>query len=335
MVNLSERVFLCFAWEDLAEVQSFVADMEHELDAKTMPVSEIELNFEANEQKIDTAEVFVVFISTASKKTDYVKQCVVRAQHLNKNIIPIEIGKTSFLESMPPEFKFRTKPYVYRNEESRAKLFAQLKASFGFNIEDGDEYGCVVHIVTDIDANIFRYGELLGTAKANEDYKIRLTKGAHLLDFVSLSDAGIRYSTSYKVENNDGEQFLSLPLADLLKKKQEEEEKALKDAEMKRKYEEEKAIREAEIKRKFDEEQYQKNLELEQKEREIALKREQQAIAVRERQQEMEFRKQQEKEQSSKSKNGCWIIVIIVLGIAAPWTLLISLPWYFLKKKKK
>ena len=181
MKDFSDKIFLCYAWEDTAEVKRIVTDWENELDAQmaSPDAFTIKNKFEADEKtlrQIEDASIFILFISNASKKTDYVKEFIVRAQNINKNILPVEIGKNYFPlgNSMPAEFSFRTKPYSYNDKDSRAKLLAQLKATLGINIENGDEFGSLVHIVTDMNAIVLRYGQRLETAKVNEDNKIRL-----------------------------------------------------------------------------------------------------------------------------------------------------------------
>ena len=260
MIDVSSKLFLCYAWEDIARLQNIQKEIEDELDAKITsgisPKDCTELN-DSTSKKIEDALVFIVFISESSKRSDSVKSCVTYAQNLNKNILPIEIEKQSLFSSTPEEFKFRAKPYSFVDQNSKAMLFAQMKATLGFNVENGDGFGALVHVVTDRNARVSRYGEELGIANAGEDHKIRLKKGTHLLQFVDLEDSSLTYDVTYEVDSNDNEQFLNVPLGQLFKEKQLREEKAQ---------------REAEMKRKFDEENFQKNLQLEQKKRELELK---------------------------------------------------------------
>ena len=265
--DISNKLFLCYAWEDIARLQSIHKELEDELSSRIS--SGIDANSCANfddatSKKIEDAEVFVVFISESAKKSDYVKACVTYALNLNKNILPIEIEKQSLFSSTPEEFKFRSKPYSFVEKNSKAMLFAQLKASFGLNVESGDGFGSLVHVVTDRDANITRYGEQLGVAKANEDHRIRLKKGSHLLTFVDVEDSNLTFSLTYEVESNDSELFFEVPLGKLFLEKQQKEDKEK---------------REAEIKRKFEEENYQKRLLLEQKQRELELKQKEEELA--------------------------------------------------------
>ena len=268
MKDISNKLFLCYAWEDIARLQSIHKELEDELCSKISSGIDARncSNFDdSTSKRIEDAEIFVVFISESAKKSDYVKACVTYALNLNKNILPIEIDKQSLFSSYPEEFRFRSKPYSFIEKNSKAMLFAQLKASLGLNVESGDGFGSLIHVVTDRDANITRYGEQLGVAKASEDHRIRLKKGSHLLTFVDVEDSNLTYSLTYVVESNDSERFLEVPLGKLFKEKQQKEDKEK---------------REAEIKRKFDEENFQKKLLLEQKQRELELKQREEELAI-------------------------------------------------------
>jgi len=310
MIDVSSKLFYCYAWEDIAKIKNILIELEDELKAKLSSELDTKYSSDLNDntyKNIEDAEIFVVFISEASKKSDYAKACVTRALNLNKNILPIEIEKLSLFSSMPDEFKFRSKPYSFVDKTSKSMLFAQLKASLGFNVESGDGFGALIHVVTDRDARVYRYGEDLGLAKSGEDHKIRLKKGTHLLEFVDTIDSTIKYSMSYDVQSNDNEQFLNVPLNKLLREKQLEEEKAL---------------REVEMRKKFEEEQFQKNLELEQRQRELEVQRQQQEVQRKQQElQKQQQRIEQERIAATTQNNddnwGCgwiwWIIGIIWL----------------------
>ena len=270
MINVSDKIFLCYAWDDMAEVRRVVTELESELDIKISTTEDFAVNaFEASDEtyrSIENASIVILFITGASKKTAYVKECILRAQNTNKNILPIEIEKSKF-SSMPSEFKFRTKPYNYNDKDGKAKLLAQLKASLGINIENGDEVGAVVRVVTDLNAYVSRNGERLDTVFVGKDNRIRLRQGTHLLEFVAVDDYEIRCNMSYEVYSNAGEQYLSVSLADLFNKKQEEKEFAAQQAAIR------KEIRERELEhlRRAEEEA----ARIRQQQREEALRKEQ------------------------------------------------------------
>ncbi|WP_456098671.1 hypothetical protein [Prevotella jejuni] len=323
MIDVSKKFFLCYAWEDTARIQNILKEVEYEIKAKVSAgLTERDSNKVSDDdyKGIEDADVFVIFISNSSKKSDYVKECAIRAANLNKNVISIEIDRQNIFTSIPSELKFRAKPYIYDDTDSRAKLFAQLKASLGFNMESGDDYGTLVHIVTNRNSTVYRYGEKLGSAKAGEDCKIRLTKGSHLLEFVDIEDSTLRIAQTVNINSNDNEQFVDVDLNQLFKQKKTEEERVQRQVEMKK---------------QFEEDEYNKLLLNKQKEREEELQRREQELLLQKQEQEQELqrkKKEQEealqrhllyerqamiKSQQKKNSFGCswflWVIGIFIL----------------------
>lgn len=295
MQDISSKLFIIYAWEDTARVNTILKECEYEINAKLTadidsghsPILE-----EKTTKAIEDANVVMVFISDAAKKSDYVKAAVTYSLNVNKNIIPVNIDKRSMFSSMPEEFKFRAKPYNINDDESKNMLIAQLKATLGINIENGDEFGTLIHIVTDRNAKIMRYGEDLGTAIAGKDCKIRLANGYHRLEFIDTEDNTIRCTVHYNVEDNVKEQYLEVPIMLRYEQKLRADEKAK---------------REEEIKRQFEEQNYKKNLELEQRNRELELKqREREAERIHQRQlqaaAEERKRKQREAEEEERQR---------------------------------
>lgn len=323
MIDVSKKFFLCYAWEDTARIQNILKEVEYEIKAKVSAgLTERDSNKLSDDdyKGIEDADVFVIFISNSSKKSDYVKECAIRAANLNKNVISIEIDRQNIFTSIPSELKFRARPYIYDDADSRAKLFAQLKASLGFNMESGDDYGTLVHIVTNRNSTVYRYGEKLGSAKAGEDCKIRLTKGSHLLEFVDIEDSTLRIAQTVNIISNDNEQFVDVDLNQLFKQKKTEEERAQRQAEMKK---------------QFEEDEYNKQLRNEQKAREEELQRREEELLQQKREQEQELQRkkiEQAKDlqrqlllerqammgtEKNKKKSGCswifWVIGILIL----------------------
>lgn len=325
MQDISSKIFIIYAWEDTARVNSILKECEYEINAKLtadIDTGHSPILEDKTTKAIEDAKVVMIFISDAAKKSDYVKAAVTYSLNVNKNILPVNIDKRSMFGSMPEEFKFRAKPYNINDDESKNMLIAQLKATLGINIENGDEFGTLIHIVTDRNAKIMRYGEDLDTAEAGKDCKIRLANGYHHLEFIDTEDPTIRCIVHYNVEDNVKEQYLEVPIMQRYEQKLRAEEKAK---------------REEEIKRQFEEQNYKKNLEIEQRNRELELKqREREAERIHQRQLQAaeEERQRQKEEEKKKSKpSGCLIIILIFLGIAFPISLIFSIPYLIYKYK--
>ena len=227
MIDVSKKLYICYALEDTARVQDILENLGNELQAKLSsglnPQAVSNFN-DFTSKKIEDAEIFMVFISESSKKSDFVKTCVVRAQNLNRNILPIEIDKSDLFSSMPEEFKFRLDPYSFWNEDSKAMLLGQLKASLGLNVESGDGYGALMHILTDRDAHVYRGGEDLGFVVAGRDHTIRLKKGTHSLKIIDKEDPSLKHDITCVVENYN-EQYMNVPLCQFLREKQQNDER--------------------------------------------------------------------------------------------------------------
>ena len=203
------------------------------------------------------------------------------------------------------EFNFRKKPYSFVDNDSKAMFFSQLKATLGFNVESGDSFGALIHIVVDRDARIMRYGAVLGVARAGEDCKIRLTKGSHLLDIVDIERPDHKYSPTCNVKSNDEEQFLNIPLTEILEQQQQKAEMERRRLETLRQREMNKAVKQAR-------EEFEKN-------------------------QEEVLNKKKEKEEFAEGC-GCWIIFLLAaLSYNHPKTMWVTIPlflvFYFLGKK--
>ncbi|MDE5784901.1 MAG: toll/interleukin-1 receptor domain-containing protein, partial [Duncaniella sp.] len=214
MTDVSNQLFLCYAWDDMACIKQLLPEIEHEIGAKissdlhTRNFSDLD---EAIKNRITEADIFIVFLSDAAKKSEFVRQCVAFASHINKNILPIYVNKTGLFGSKTPqEFKFRSEPYSYTNPKSKATFFAQLKAALGLNTEGGDSFGALVHIITDREVRIKRYGELIGYAQPGKDCQIRLVKGDHQLQIEDVHTPSSVTFLTVTIADYDSERFVNI-----------------------------------------------------------------------------------------------------------------------------
>ena len=282
MQDFSSKFFFVHTWDDTAMVQNVLKEVEHELNVKLTSDINATQSFVLTDEvykKIEDAEFVIVFISKSSATCEYFAGCVTRSLHLNKSILPLEIEKLGLFNNSMKEFNFRKKPYSFVDNDSKAMFFAQLKATLGFNVESGDSFGALIHIVVDRDARIMRYGEVLGVARAGEDCKIRLTKGSHLLDIVDIERPDLKYSPTCNVKSNDEEQFLNIPLTEILEQQQHKAEMERRRLESLRQREMRQAVKQAR-------EEFEKN-------------------------QEELLNKKKEKKDNAEGC-GCWIIFLLV-----------------------
>ena len=73
----------------------------------------------------------------------------------------------------------------------------------GLKVEFNEQKGAIMHIETDLDCRILRYGKEIGTAKVGEYTEVKIPKGRHKLEFVGLESSADRYECLITVEDID------------------------------------------------------------------------------------------------------------------------------------
>lgn len=229
MNDYSRRIYFCYAKDDYVEVQRIALEIEHELDARIdyfkgdNSTQDIEENVFP---LIERADVVLLFVSEASKESDFVKKCAKYALNQDKRVLPIEFGKSGRFSTSPEEFKCRAKIVDFKDAEQKIKFLAQLRSAMGLVIDGGDQFGTQIHVISDVAVKISRYGKELCITKAKEDTVIRLVKGFHKLDVACVDNLEEIFSLTYEVLSNDGEQFLEIDFwkdKESLRRKREEE----------------------------------------------------------------------------------------------------------------
>ena len=107
----------------------------------------------------------------------------------------------------------------------------------GLKVEFNEQKGAIMHIETDLDCRILRYGKEIGTAKVGEYTEVKIPKGRHKLEFVGLESSADRYECLITVEDIEFEDYIEVKLLEKYntrKEKADAEHKAREDAEQKR-----------------------------------------------------------------------------------------------------
>jgi len=121
------------------------------------------------------------------------------------------------------------------------------------------------HIITDIACRILHYGTEIAVAKPGEDTYVLLSKGRHMLTFVSVENSKDSYKVLFEVPENDIEDFIEVQLSPYKEERiAAEQEQRRKEIEL-RKQEEDRRRKEEEQMKRIAE---QKRLEEEREERE-------------------------------------------------------------------
>lgn len=178
---------------------------------------------------IDSAPIFIIILSDGCldrciNENDWVRQEILHALASNKHIIPVVCDKTfkDFPTNIPEVIRKGLGQHQFSQIDTDTLLRASVNELVEFrispiinrtmgsskftksspNIDSIEDLGAEIHIITDADCNILRFRKQIGTAKMDEDNIIRLVKGNHLLDFVSVEYSDIKCTQKYKVPDN-------------------------------------------------------------------------------------------------------------------------------------
>ena len=166
---------------------------------------------------IDSAPIFIIILSDGCldrcvNEDDWVRQEILHALEANKHIIPVVCDKSfrDFPVDIPEVIKKGLGQHQFTQIDTDTLLRASVNELVEFRItpvisklakdvENSSNIGAEIHVITDADCNIIRFGKQIGTAVVNEDTIIRLMKGNHLLDFVSVVYNDIKQTLKYSV----------------------------------------------------------------------------------------------------------------------------------------
>ena len=173
--------------------------------------------------------------SSIKRENDWMRNELAYALQKGKNIIPIMLeGFTEFPENLPDDiFRVSRKngpkydKYYFEAFYKRLKKFLETPPPAPRNAtteQTADDIGTIIQLETDLDCQVFKRGTLLCTVRVGEDKTIRLRKGKHKLEFVSIENPTDCYSTIFSVEDNDSEDVLPIELKSIRDKRVKEEE---------------------------------------------------------------------------------------------------------------
>ena len=103
--------------------------------------------------------------------------------------------------------------------------------------------GATIHLSTDANCEVYRYGKHECNVVTGEDKIVYLKKGKHKFEFISIDNEKDKYSIVFSVEDIDMEDMLEIQLQPIIEKR-ETEEKALRETEEKARIEERKIAEE-------------------------------------------------------------------------------------------
>ena len=228
-------IFICYRREGGKEI---ARSLKSELDRRGY---EVFLDFDKlkdgvfNQKIMDAIEdapIFLVVLSPHSldrcvNEGDWVRAEIEYAIKKNRHFIPVNPDGT--FTGFPNKIPDFIRDGLGQHQFSDIMLGQLFNASIEQMINERikpilgemlvDEVGAIIHIETDSDCRILKFGKEVGVACVGEDRVIRLRKGKHKLDFVSLKNNKVSHSMVYQVEDNEIEDFIPVELGSALEKR--------------------------------------------------------------------------------------------------------------------
>ena len=278
---------------------------------------------------IDAAPVFMFILSDHAldrcvDENDWVRKEIEYAMATERHIIPINPDKSfsDFPEYVPKNLKDGLGVHQFSQlllddlfNQTMDKLVAErLEPVVGKrNRYQMSTTGATIHLNTDANCEVYRYGKHECNVVTGEDKIVYLKKGKHKFEFVSIDDEKAKYSMVFTVEDIDMEDLIEITLlptiqerevAERLRKEQEEQERLRKEQEeqerLRKEQEEQERIRkeQEEQERIRKEQEEQERLRKEQEEQERIRKEQEEQERLRKEQEEQErLRKEQEEQE--------------------------------------
>lgn len=215
---------------------------------------------------IDDAPIFMLILSNGCldrcvNDDDWVRQEILHADRSGKHIVPVEVDKSfrQMPDMVPDDVKNVVGQHQFSQVDSETLLQASMDELVHYRIRPyitvavPESDGAEIHIETDADCTILRFQKALGIARVGEDAVVRLKKGKHKLEFVSLKVDSVRQSNVVEVPDNDYSDFIEVRLKEKLesldraaREQREAEERRIREAEERKRREEEEARRKRE-----------------------------------------------------------------------------------------
>ena len=214
---------------------------------------------------IDAAPVFMFILSEHAldrcvDENDWVRKEIEYAMATERHIIPINPDKSfsDFPEYVPKNLKDGLGLHQFSQlllddlfNQTMDKLVAErLEPILGKrNRYQMSTTGATIHLSTDANCEVYRYGKHECNVVTGEDKIVYLKKGKHKFEFISIDNEKDKYSIVFSVEDIDTEDLIEITLLPTIHKREQEEHEA---AERARKEKEAEEARQAEEARRLE-----------------------------------------------------------------------------------
>lgn len=226
---------------------------------------------------IDAAPVFMFILSEHAldrcvDENDWVRREIEYAMETERHIVPINPDKSfsDFPDYVPKNLKDGLGLHQFSQlllddlfNQTMDKLVSErLEPILGKrNRYKMSTTGATIHLSTDANCEVYRYGKHECNVVTGEDKIVYLKKGKHKFEFISIDNEKDKYSIVFSVEDIDMEDMLEIQLQPIIEKR-EIEERTRREAEERARIEERKI---AEEKSRQEEERLRKEKELQEK----------------------------------------------------------------------
>ena len=210
--------------------------------------------------KVFIALLTPLYMSRCADIEDWVRKEIECAVENNLHIVPINIDRqfNDFPSDCPATLRTHIGQHQY-SEIFTGQQFTttmndlnenRLKPYIGIGTARPSALGAVVRIKPDMDCRVMKFGEEVALLQGGTYNIVRLMKGKHPLDFVSLECPADHIEKVYVVEDNQSEDFFEVALCPIrdkrLKAIEEERRRQREEAERIKREKEEAKRREAE-----------------------------------------------------------------------------------------
>ena len=194
---------------------------------------------------IESAPIFMMILSPHAldrcvNDDDWVRREIECALANHRHFVPVDPDRSfpGFLHELPDSVKQGLGQHQFSEimfgqlfKESVAKMVRErirpaLDVLGERNNGTPSGAGALIHIESDLDCRIFRFGKEIGLALKGENALIRLIRGKHKLEFVSLENDADRLAMLYPVPENDYEDVLEVKLLAVKQHREATEAKA-------------------------------------------------------------------------------------------------------------
>lgn len=211
---------------------------------------------------IDAAPIFMFILSKHAldrcvDENDWVRKEIEYAMQTERHIIPINPDKSfdTFELSVPQKIR----EGLGQHQFSQLLIDDMFNSSMDKLVEDRLEpilgkrtkhemsvAGAIIHLTTDVNCEVYRFGKHECNVVVGEDKVLRLKKGKHKLEFVSIDNDKDKYGLVLPIEDVDTEDFIEITLQHIVEKRIEAELACQRAEEEREEERKRKAVEEAE-----------------------------------------------------------------------------------------